>query len=114
MKRWQPLTICGIDFELDTKETVHNPIVFYKSVYDVYGRCSDTKREIWESWADWFRYNNSTMFGVTSHNSNFFTISGVVTGYDPYLDKVIEYYVVITKAHNKAWRITRETAYELA
>ena len=44
MKRWETITINGVTFELDTKETVTNPCVFYKSVYDVYGRCSDTKK----------------------------------------------------------------------
>ena len=36
-KRWTLLEINGEAFELDTKETVEDPVVFYKSVYDVYG-----------------------------------------------------------------------------
>lgn len=104
-KRWTNVTINGVDFELDTKEVVDNPIVFYKSVYDVYGCCSDTKRAIWEEWARWFMERNSTMFGVTSHNSNFFTISGCITG-----DDANEYYVVITAKHNRAWRVHRSVA----
>ena len=100
-KRWTLLEINGEAFELDTKETVKDPVVFYKSVYDVYGRCSDTKKCIWESWSNWFRECNSHMYGVTSHNSNFFTISGVVTWEDN------EYFLVITASHNRAWKVKR-------
>lgn len=100
-KRWTLLEINGEAFELDTKETVQDPVVFYKSVYDVYGRCSDTKKCIWESWANWFRECNSHMYGVISHNCNFFTISGVVTWEDN------EYFLVITASHNRAWKVKR-------
>ena len=102
MKRWSTIEINGEDFELDTKEIVKDPIVFYKSVYDVYGRCSETKKRIWEEWADWFRDCNSHMFGVTSHNSNFFTISGCVNWIDGN-----EYFLVITASHNRAWKVVR-------
>ena len=37
-KRWTTIEINGKTFEFDTKETVGDPIIFYKSVYDVYGR----------------------------------------------------------------------------
>ena len=105
MRRWTTITINGEIFELDTKETVNNPIVLYKSVYDCYGRCSYTKQSIWEEWARWFRERDSHMFGVTSHNCNFFTISGCVTG-----DDGNEYFVVITARHNRAWRVHRSIA----
>lgn len=105
MKRWTTIEINGKTFELDTKEKVKDPIVFYKSVYDVYGRCSETKKDIWESWADWFRECNSTMFGVTSHNSNFFTISGVIGYFED------EYFLVITASHNRAWKVERSMVY---
>lgn len=101
MSRWTTIEINGKTFELDTKETEQDPIVFYKSVYDVYGRCSDTKKAIWEKWSRWFNECNSHMYGVTSHNCNFFTISGVVTwGED-------EYFLVITASHNRAWKVKR-------
>ena len=101
MSRWD-ININGKIFEYDTKETVKDPVVFYKSVYDVYGRCSETKQIIWEMWADWFRHCNSHMFGVTSHNSNFFTISGCVNWIDGN-----EYFLVITAFHNRAWKVVR-------
>lgn len=101
MGRWSTVELNGVTFELDNKEKVNNPCVFYKSIYDVYGRCSEAKKNIWESWAGWFREANSHMFGVTSHNSNFFTICGVVQGLDG------EYFVRITKAHNRAWKVNR-------
>ena len=101
MKRWETITINGVTFELDTKETVSNPCVFYKSVYDVYGRCSETKKAIWEEWSSWFRDCNSHMYGVTSHNCNFFTICGVVDWLDG------EYFLQITARHNRAWKVNR-------
>lgn len=101
MKRWEKIEINGVTFELDNKEIVTNPVVFYKSVYDVYGRCSDTKKSIWESWASWFRDCNSHMFGVTSHNCNFFTICGVVTWNNE------EYFLTITAGHNRACKVKR-------
>lgn len=102
MKRWTTIQINGKTFELDTKETVKDLVVFYKSVYDVYGRCSETKKSIWERWSDWFRDCNSSMFGVTSHNCNFFTISGCVNWIDGN-----EYFLVITASHNRAWKVVR-------
>ena len=106
-KRYETITINGKSFELDTKEKVNNPIVFHKSVYDVYGRCSDTKKKIWEHWANWFNETNSHMYGVTSHNCNFFTISGVVTWLDQE-NRPTEYFLVITASHNRAWKVSRD------
>ena len=103
MKRWERIEINGVDFELDTKEVINNPVVFYKSVYDVYGRCSDVKKSIWEDWANWFNSCNSFMYGVTSHNCNFFTISGCVNAEDGN-----EYFLVITASHNRAYKVKRE------
>ena len=106
-KRWQTIIINDRCFELDTKEMVKNPIIFHKSVYDVYGRCSDTKKAIWEDWRIWFYECNSHMFGVTAHNCNFFTISGCLTWLDEN-DKPVEYFVVITAHHKRAWRVKRD------
>ena len=102
------ITINGKNFELYRQSTVKNPLVFYKSVYDVYSHCSQTKEAIWESWANWFRECNSHMFGVTSHNCNFFTISGCVTWIDPATNKPSELFLVITASHNKAWIVKRD------
>ena len=106
-KRYETIEINGKSFKLDTKETEHNPVVFYKSVYDVYGRCSQTKKDVWESWARWFIECNSHMFGVTSHNSNFFTICGCVTWLDAD-NKPVEYFLKITASNNYAWRVKRD------
>ncbi len=107
-RHYASININGENFELDTKETVKNPIVFYKSVYDVYGRCSSAKQSIWESWSRWFNECNSHMYGVTSHNCNFFTISGCVTWIDEETKEPAEYYLVITASHNRAWRVERD------
>ena len=106
-RRYVNITINGVDFELDTKETEKNPIVMYKSVYDVYKTCSHTKGEIWDSWARWFNECNSHMYGVTSHNCNFFTISGCVTWIDEETKEPTEYFLVITAGHNRAWKVER-------
>lgn len=107
IRRYTGITINGVDFTLDTKETIDNPIIFYKSVYDVYSRCSRTKEDIWEHWARWFNECNSHMYGVTSHNCNFFTICGCVTWIDEETGKPTEYFLKITKDHNRAWRVER-------
>lgn len=103
---YQTITINGVNFRLNNVKTVNNPIVFYKGIHDVYGRPSQTKIAIWESWANWFREINSHMFGVSSHNSNFFSISGVVTWVDED-NNPTEYYVEITKSNHRAWRVER-------
>ena len=105
-KKWESITINGVTFELNTKDKVTNPFVYYRSVCDVYGRCSAAKKDIWEDWASWFRSVNSHMFGVTSHNSNFFTIEGCFTWVDEF-NKPVEYYAVITKGHNRLWKASR-------
>lgn len=105
--KYEIIEINGRKFKLDTKETVDNPVIIYKGVNDVYGRCSAAKQSIWESWACWFRECNSHMFGVTSHNSNFFTICGCVTWLDSD-KKPVEYYLKITHANNYAWRVKRD------
>jgi len=107
-KRYETIKIAGKSFTLDTKETVINPIVFYKGIYDVYGRPSTRKVTIWKNWADWFMANNSHMFGITSHNSNFFTIQGCITAIDEQTSKPVEYFLKITASNNYAWRVSRD------
>lgn len=106
-KTYKNITINGVNFELNTKGTVMNPVIFYKSVYDVYGRCSVAKQRIWDSWAKWFNECNSHMYGVTSHNCHFFSIAGCVTWIDEETGEAVEYYLKITPAHNFAWRVER-------
>ena len=104
MKKWTTLNINGVTFEYNTKDTVNNPVIFYKSVYDVYGRCSDTKKRIWEDWASYFNNLNCHMYGVTSHNCNFFSIAARFTWIDEN-NQPVEYYAEITASHNRLWRV---------
>lgn len=95
------ITINNEVFELEKPMTkLDLPACSFKSVDDVYGRPSDTKRRIFQSWFDWFRMNDGYC-GVQSHNCNFFTIGGLVRD----KDSGKEYYCYITYAHNRAYEI---------
>ena len=52
-----------------------------RSVYDVYGRCSDTKKKIWDEWEKWADFTHLSYFTVLSYNGFKFTIGGVLYGY---------------------------------
>ena len=95
----------GKHFELDTKKVGVNPNMVIRGVSDVYGRPSARKVAIWENWVTWFVSNDGTCT-VASHNSNFFTIHGVV--HDDVSDEWYECY--ITPAHNYCYLIPRDEA----
>ena len=76
------------------------PACSFKSVNDVYARPSTTKQRIFDSWFNWF-IQNGGYCGVSSHNSNFFTLKGLVI--DTSTNK--EYYCYITPAHNRCYEI---------
>ena len=76
------------------------PACSFKTVDDVYGRPSDRKRVIFINWFNWFVANDGYC-GVASHNSNFFTIDGLII--DNETNK--QYYCHITPAHNKCWEV---------
>ena len=76
------------------------PACSYETVDDVYGRPSNSKRTIFNNWLNWFIANGGYC-GVASHNSNFFTIDGLV--YDNETKK--QYYCHITPAHNRCYEI---------
>jgi hypothetical protein len=91
----------GIDFEVQkpiSKEEL--PACSFQSVDDVYGRPSTRKRVIFENWLNWFKSSGGYCC-VASHNSNFFTIRGLVI--DNETGK--QYHCYITPAHNRCSEI---------
>lgn len=80
-KRWEFIDLFGKRFQLDTKETIGYAPISDDGIYDVYARPSATKVSIWNSWETWFRENNGWC-GISSHNSNFFSIQGYVRNYE--------------------------------
>ena len=78
MKRWENLTIDGKIFKVDTKNTASYPSkISFLTVDDVYGRPSQTKRAIFDSWDNWFRKNGGYC-EIDSYNTFQFTLKGVV------------------------------------
>lgn len=100
MKRWQFIIINGRSFELDTKNAGVNPNMIIRGIHDVYGRPSDTKISIFESWARWFIGNDGTVT-VRSYNCMFFTLHGVVRD----AETGNWYECDITPSHNYCWLI---------
>lgn len=73
-------------------------------VEDCYGRCSDTKREIWKDWLRW-AYDlgrqdgiNSVDLWISSSNCMMFTIGGEIT----YTTGEVQY-IYITKTRHEIW-----------
>lgn len=75
--KYERISLNGKSFELNTKATGVNPFMIIRGIHDVYGRPSDTKVAIFESWARWFIANEGTVT-VRSYNCNFFTLHGIV------------------------------------
>ena len=53
-------------------------------IYEVYGRPSYAKVQVWKEWVKWFNKTSSSAedwMQITSHNAFNFTICGVVTPY---------------------------------
>ena len=95
------MTLNGKYFEVGKSITkLELPACSFKSVDDVYARPSNRKRVIFQNWFDWFVANGGYC-GVGSHNSNFFTLHGLVI--DNETKK--EYYCYITAAHNRCYEI---------
>lgn len=71
-----------------------------RDIRDCYARPSETKLRIWRSWETWFLETGIDEYGVSSYNRDFFSIEAV------YYDKETKetYFLVITKAHNRAWK----------
>ena len=63
-------------------EKDYRPHPKYNTIFEAYGRPSNTKIKIWESWLEWCRAvasdGNIICMGVASRNCNFFTIEGTI------------------------------------
>lgn len=103
MRKWSNETINNRSFEVNNKDIVLEKAQSYRDINDCYGRCSQTKRNIWNSWLDWF-YANDGYCTISSYNCNFFTIEGY------FIDKATNqrYFAHITHAHNKAYKVAKE------
>ena len=89
----------NVDFELG-KSIKGVPAIDHRSIWDCYGRPSNTKVSIYEDWRNWFVRDCDTYnFGICSRNCNFFSIEGVID-----VDGVL-YYLYITRSHNRAYPI---------
>ena len=100
-RRYENIILNGEHFILDTKETTTTPTQFtVRGIHDVYGRCSARKEAIWLDWSNWF-YNNDGICTVSSHNCNFFTITGYVK------DKETgeRYFCYITASNNRCLKV---------
>ena len=56
----------------------------YNEIYEVYGKPSQAKVEVWHEWVKWFNKTSSDFddwIQITGHNTFNFTICGVVTPY---------------------------------
>ena len=104
MKRYENIIINGKSFILDTREAGVNPNMVIKGIYDVYGRPSETKVLIWKNWVTWF-VSNDGVCTISSYNSNFFSIHGVV--HDYVSDEWYECF--ITAGHNRC-KLIKELA----
>lgn len=98
--KYERISLNGRSFELDIKNAGVNPSMIIRGIHDVYGRPSDTKVAIFESWARWFIDNEGTVT-VRSYNSNFFTLHGVVRD----AETGNWYECDITPSHNYCWLI---------
>lgn len=87
-------------FELKTGCGVRNYYRYLypnRSLWECYNRPSRTKEEIYEEWAKWAMDTGIDDFGVSSYNSQFFTLTGLY-----YADDGNTYFIRITPAHNYA------------
>ena len=102
MKRWTVKQIGGIEFEFDNKtlcRVTRGDIPSYSDIFQFYNRPSIYKQGIWNSWVEWFRENSedsTDWMEISSHNVNFFSISGQITVGST------RYNLYITRCHNKA------------
>ena len=77
-KRWNDLTVDGVNFKVDTKATAIAPAgAGIRTVDDCYGRPSQYKRAIFEDWQRWF-IKHDGWCSVASYNRMMFTLEGVL------------------------------------
>ena len=101
------ITINGVDFEL-IKPRIAEVKPFRgwfcdeEAIFNCYDRPSLAKIGIWNSWLKWARDTDGIVaFEITSYNCMQFTIGG---GYVD--DNGDEYVLYITRAHNRAYKVT--------
>lgn len=81
-----------------------------RSLYDVYKKPSASKVAIYNDWINWFNCcseNTNDFITVDSYNTNFFTLSGVVTINDE------TYIIKVTASHNCCANVSREFCREV-
>jgi hypothetical protein len=101
MRKWTNETINGERFEVNNVDVeIENNLHGYYSIYEAYGRPSETKKAIWYEWRKWFNDNGGDCV-IVSRNCNFFSIEGYVTDQET----KERYYCYITASHNKAWKV---------
>ena len=72
-----------------------------RKLHHCYYRPSTTKSQIYDKWERWAYENDVNYFGILSYNCHTFTLQGLVD-----VDGVT-YILIITKAHNYAYIVTR-------
>ena len=92
------ITINGKNFELFGTTT--RDVVKQRSLFDCYTRPSETKCCIWQNWVRWFMEAKIWEYGVSSYNSNFFSINAIARN-----ENGKDYMLVITRAHDRAYEI---------
>lgn len=100
MKR---MDLFGVEYEVVSTQTKKGQGLMWSAkreqgfeLSDVYGRCSQAKRDIWEQWwAEYCEDVNAGNFHICSHNCNFFSIA-----WHTMIGGVTPATMLITPAHN--------------
>lgn len=102
------ININGVLFELCNATNVNRHGRFirgaaYDEIYEVYGRPSLAKVDIWHAWCDWCSECNAKIgscgLRISGHNCNTFSIFGNVT-FEGHV-----YHLFITRCHNRAYMV---------
>ena len=111
-KRYETITINGIEFIYDTKGGKKPEFTRwdYSTIYTAYNKPSETKIAIWESWKRWLHeivvktgwQDQDNVMWVDSRNGFIFTISGYIVNPDTY--ELLGIHITPTK--NECWSIT--------
>lgn len=103
MKKEKCIAINGVKFELDGECKLGTNFRHgTASIYDAYKKPSVSKIDVWESWGRWCREMETCELWVSSSNSNYFSIEGVCRWHG------IPYFLRITYAHNRAYKVVTE------
>ena len=103
MSRKKLVTLAGKEFEFYSM--LYTPrINTRRTLHDVYKKPSTLKVAIYNDWINWFNCcseNANDFITVESYNTNFFTLSGVVTINDG------TYIIKVTASHNYCAKLSR-------